>query len=264
MIVLLSTIVAQGQINIGGNVYGGGNAGDTEGSTTVTVRGGDINNVFGGARMANVGGRAFVNIDGKKASEDILIANVYGGNDISGTIGQSATLPTELENVKTETSSTDKTKNTIDNTWNAFVKTSPCTTKHSATISNQTIEADEIMVVVGSLYGGGNGEYVYKAADGTTDLMDNDGHYIVKDEAGNTVATSTSPFTKPELGKTYLEVKGGCIAHVYGGGNNATVTDNTTINIDNTSDDLQKAVAVWSAVNNKDMAEVQQYLQTKV
>ena len=264
MIVLLSTIVAQGQITIGGNVYGGGNAGDTEGSTTVTVRGGDINNVFGGARMANVGGRAFVNIDGKKASKDILIANVYGGNDISGTIGQSATLPTELENVKTETSSTDKTKNTIDNTWNAFVKTSPCTTKHSATISNQTIEADEIMVVVGSLYGGGNGEYVYKAANGTTDLMDNDGHYIVKDEAGNTVATSTSPFTKPELGKTYLEVKGGCIAHVYGGGNNATVTENTTINIDNTSDDLQKAVAVWSAVNNKDMAEVQQYLQTKV
>ena len=150
MIVLLSTIVAQGQITIGGNVYGGGNAGDTEGSTTVTVRGGDISNVFGGARMANVGGRAFVNI---------LIANVYGGNDISGTIGQSATLPTELENVKTETSSTDKTKNTIDNTWNAFVKTSPCTTKHSATISNQTIEADEIMDEAG-IKGRDRKEYV--------------------------------------------------------------------------------------------------------
>ena len=252
------------QITIGGNVYGGGNAGNTGGSTKVTVRGGDISSVFGGARMANVGGRTFVNIDGKKASEDILIANVYGGNDISGTIGQGDAIPAELENVKTDPNSTDKTKNAIDQTWNAFVKTSPCLTKQSVTIGENTIEADKIMVIVGSLYGGGNGEYVYKDNDGTTDLTDNDGHYIVKDEAGNTVATSTSPFTKPELGKTYLEVLGGCIAHVYGGGNNATVTENTTINIDNTSDDLQKAVTVWSAVNNKNMAEVQEYLQAKV
>ena len=252
------------QITIGGNVYGGGNAGDTEGSTTVIVRGGDISNVFGGARMANVGGRAFVNIDGKKASEDILIANVYGGNDISGTIGQSDAIPTELENVKTDDTSTDKTKNTIDKTWNAFVKTSPCLTKQKATIDDKEMEADEIMVVVGSLYGGGNGEYVYKAADGTTDLKDETGLFIVKDADGNTVATSQSPFTKPELKKTYLELKGGCIAHVYGGGNNATVTENTTINIDNTSDNLEKAVMVWAQVNNKPLLEVQQYLQTKV
>ena len=212
-IVLLSMLASlmRAQITIGGNVYGGGNAGNTGGSTTVTVRGGDISSVFGGARMANVGGRTFVNIDGKKASEDILIANVYGGNDISGTIGQGDAIPAELENVKTDPNSTDKTKNAIDQTWNAFVKTSPCLTKQSVTIGENTIEADKIMVIVGSLYGGGNGEYVYKDNDGTTDLTDNDGHYIVKDEAGNTVATSTSPFTKPELGKTYLEVKGGCI-----------------------------------------------------
>ena len=42
IVVLLSTIVAQGQIKIGGNVYGGGNKGNVDGSTKVTVLSGDI------------------------------------------------------------------------------------------------------------------------------------------------------------------------------------------------------------------------------
>ena len=67
------------QIKIGGNIYGGGNAGDVDGNTAVTLYAGDLNRVFGGARMANVGGHAFVNIDGKKASSYILINQVYGG-----------------------------------------------------------------------------------------------------------------------------------------------------------------------------------------
>jgi uncharacterized protein len=86
-------------------VYGGGNAGNLSGSTNVTVHSGLLNNVYGGARMADVGGRTFVNINGKKASDDIIIVNVYGGNDISGTIGEGAdptTVPTELTNIKTD------------------------------------------------------------------------------------------------------------------------------------------------------------------
>ena len=83
MIGLLSTVVAQGQIRIGGNVYGGGNHAEVQGSTKVTVKAGDIGavmdpdairplddpqgKVFGGARMANVGGNTFVHIDGKSA-----------------------------------------------------------------------------------------------------------------------------------------------------------------------------------------------------
>ena len=73
MIGLLSTVVAQGQIRIGGNVYGGGNVGDMTGNTSVTVYAGDVKEVYGGARVADVGGRTFVNIDGEHASDDILI-----------------------------------------------------------------------------------------------------------------------------------------------------------------------------------------------
>ena len=52
----LSASLMQAQITIGGNVYGGGNAGKTGGNTTVTVHAGDLNRVFGGARMADVKG----------------------------------------------------------------------------------------------------------------------------------------------------------------------------------------------------------------
>ena len=97
MLMIMATMVhAQyASITIGGNVYGGGNAGDTGGSTSVTVRAGEIGSVFGGACMANVGGNAFVNIDGEHASKDILITSVYGGNDIAGTIGTSTKLPVD-------------------------------------------------------------------------------------------------------------------------------------------------------------------------
>ena len=201
----------QAQITIGGNVYGGGNAGDTEGSTKVTVRGGDINAVYGGARMADVKGNAFVHIDGEHASEDILISSVYGGNDIAGTIGsanQTNAVPDELTQISTKNG-----KNAIDNTWNAFVRTSRSTKE----VDGETV--DDKVIVIGSLFGGGNGDYDYTSNDSPYKGM-----------------------VKPELAKTYLEILGGCIAHLYGGGNNATVTDNTTICINNSSDDLEKTV----------------------
>lgn len=50
--------------------------------TIVNIRG----KVFGGARQADIGGTATVNIGAKK--HDVIIDAVYGGNDISGTIGK--------------------------------------------------------------------------------------------------------------------------------------------------------------------------------
>ena len=88
LLLCLSATLMQAQIVIGGHVYGGGNAGETGGNSTVTIREGDLNRVFGGARMADVKGRAFVNIDGAHASDYIVINRLYGGNDIAGTIGQ--------------------------------------------------------------------------------------------------------------------------------------------------------------------------------
>ena len=252
-------MVAQGQgtvsIKIGGNVYGGGNKGKVDGNTRVTVKAGDIGHtdkpdedrpltnprgrVFGGARMADIGGNAFVNIDGENATGYMVINHVYGGNDVAGHIGTipaNKKMPSELEEVipeptdeqLTEASLTreqwraaQKTanpkKNNVDKTWDSYVRISTGTEK----------------TYIGQLFGGGNGEFEYTDKDGTP-FQDKDGNYLVKE--GNTViARSQTPFNKPELGKAYLEVVGGSIVYAYGGGNNATVTDETVIYVDNPS-----------------------------
>ena len=225
--------MANGQINIGGNIYGGGNAGDMSGHTTVTVCAGDINGaVYGGARQANVGGHTFVNIDGEHMSGDILINYVYGGNDISGTIGadiqKTDDIPAELtnaveNNITPATGEENAGKNA--NKYNAFIHTSKERTV--TTVSGESaITTQPYKTYIGQLFGGGNGDYTYTKS--------NDGKYTAI--SGNTViATSTSEFVKPEIDKAYIEMCGGSCVILYGGGNNATVRQATDICIDNPS-----------------------------
>ena len=197
---LLTAMAVQAQITISGNVYGGGNAGETGGNTSVTVHAGDIDQVYGGARQANVNGNAFVHIDGEHASDYIVINKVYGGNDIAGEIGTSETIPTEL---------TSATEDGVNNTWNAFVRVSTKT----ETVDGKVKEVSGAKpIYIGQLFAGGNGDYDYTSL--------------------------TSPYTgktKPELNKTYLDIQGGSIVYAYGGGNNATVKQSTIISVNNPS-----------------------------
>jgi len=244
IVVLLSTIVAQGQIRIGGNVYGGGNHAEVKGSTKVTVKAGDIGavmdpnatrpladpqgKVFGGARMANVGGNTFVHIDGEHATDYILINHVYGGNDIAGTIGTAKTVgenrPAELTAIKRKDHSEDETdpkRNDISDTFNSYVRIS------TKTKNDGTPHADAKKIYIGQLFAGGNGDFEYP-----TELVD--GEYVIK-QGDNIIARSKSPFVRPELDSTYLEVLGGSIVYAYGGGNNATVREQNIIHYDNPS-----------------------------
>ena len=178
IIMLLTTalpaLALQAQVVVMGNVYGGGNEGRVGSSTSVNISGGTLNgSVFGGARSADVGGSTSVNLDGEHISSNIIIQAVYGGNDVSGTIGASANLPETV---------TDAETNQIDNTWNSFV--------------TSTQERRDMEIHVNQLYGGGN---------------------------------------KAELERVYLELCGGTYDCVYGGGNEATVSTQTDIYINNTS-----------------------------
>ena len=242
---------------IGGNVYGGGNQGYVGGSTTVQVKSGNLNKVFGGARMANVGGYAYVNIDGQHATDYTVINYVFGGNDISGTIGTAEavdeTLPMEL------VSNPDG----VDITWNTYVHLSTKTESEAVYYTQEECDAynDENglslgddgyrttsdiktpavvpqKTYIGQLFAGGNGDYYYNQTvegDKTT-------HYIYEKEGDATpIATkvtdnSDTGFNPPEVGKAYLDIQGGSIVYAYGGGNKATVTKETIIHMDNPSD----------------------------
>ena len=209
LLLCLSATLMQAQITIGGSIYGGGNAGDTGGSSKVTIYSGNLHAVFAGARMANVGGSSFVHLDGEHASDYILIDYVYGGNDIAGTIGSSKKLPTELTKVGTGTGMND-----IDSTWNAFVRISTKTTA--------TTNPNAKKIYVGQLFGGGNGYYDYDTSGG-------DGTVVKNKDTGAEVTSSPNVLSSPTLGKTYLELLGGSIVYAYGGGNDATITDKTVI-----------------------------------
>ena len=213
LLLCLSASLMQAQITIGGSVYGGGNAGNLGGKTSVTVCAGDIHEVFGGARQADVGGSAFVHIDGEHAcaSSYIIIDKLYGGNDIAGTIGSSDSLPTVLTNAE---------ENKVNNHWNAFVRLS---TKMTTNAQSQVVRDSTQKTYIGQLFGGGNGDYTYSAK------KDNDKYDVT---VGTTIIEDV---LKPELAKTYLEICGGSIVYAYGGGNNVTVTDSTVIYMRNLS-----------------------------
>ena len=188
---------AQAQLVIGGNVYGGGDKGNVGGSTPVQVISGDMEgSVFGGARMANVGGSALVNIDGVTpgSSDYTVIDRVYGGNDISGTIGTGATVP-ELLN--------QKEHDGIDNTWNAFV--------HLSDGGNDDQGKPNKKIYIGQLFGGGNGEYDYVSSEPVNGNVTHSIYRIHHTVDDKPIAQMTTPegeagFVVPNLKKTYVDI----------------------------------------------------------
>jgi len=294
MMILLSTIVAQGQIKIGGNVYGGGNHAEVRGNTKVTVLKGDIGavmdpnavrpladpsgKVFGGARMANVGGNTFVHIDGEHATDYILINQVFGGNDISGKIGTAMTVgedvPTELTAIKSAMppslpeGKTEEHYNDVGKTFNSYVRISTLATSDHYTqeeIDDASTDPEDPAygkrttdvkpdpaakkVYIGQLFSGGNGDYTYLDDNGGP-LRDGD-DYIAK-QGSIIIARSATPFVHPEQDSTYLEVLGGSIVYAYGGGNNATVKEQTIIHIDNPSAVVNH---IWTNAAGVEVAE---------
>ncbi len=153
-------------------------------------------NVYGGARQANVGGSTHVEVGAQY--RDVIINAVFGGSDISGNIGKS-----KAEN------DTEKDANV--------------TTYKEATGKH---------LFIGQLYGGGNGYYNYSETKNDKD------EYVATDKEDNTniVATSTDRFVKPELQTAAVNITGGTFGYIYGGGNDATIKEQTTITINNTSD----------------------------
>ena len=232
---LLTATAVRAQITISGNVYGGGNQGYVKGNTTVTVRAGNIGvrdttsteamrmpmgKVFGGARMADIGGNTFVHVDIGNASDSMVINYVFGGNDIAGIIGVN---PQADERVPKELP--DPAANGVNSSWDTFVLFSTKTD----TVDGKVQEAKVPKIYVGQAFGGGNGDYVYdKGEDGMY-------HAHLSEREDTVVAKRATRFTKPDVAKTFLDIHGGTIAHCYGGGNAATVTDSAVICIDNPS-----------------------------
>lgn len=190
-------------IMIGGNVYGGGSEGavGSGGSETkVRILGGTIEgSVFGGGEKADVNGGTHVQLDGAYATDDIIIGNVYGGNDIAGVVSGAAH---------------------VESTYGA---------DHTIKVTN--------------LFGGGNGDYDYTSN---------------KNEAGDETNPNAG-LSSPDIDETQIDLKAGIFGQVFGGGNKATVTESTTITLNNQTTTLlsaDDAVGLFKACNEYQFGRV--------
>ena len=223
------------QITIAGNVYGGGNAGNLGGSTNVKVYAGRFNgSVFGGARQADVAGCTYVNIDGANMSGDIIINAVYGGNDISGTIGSLEKINSNLEKPDSRIDQDNHHSSGSEGSGHedhgglkdvsTFILTTPERTETTGTGQNQQT-TQPYHIFIGRLFGGGNGDYRYTV--NSTDAY----KWDVTLSENNIIRG----IDKPHVTRTYVDLHGGTFGSAYAGGNNATVTRAANICINNTS-----------------------------
>ena len=199
-----ATVTGSTNVTINGgdnynNVYGGGKQAPLVGNTRVTLVGGQVrNNVFAGACMANINGYALVDIKGGSANQ-LLVKAVYGGNDISGSIdNKNNATPISL-------GYTYKVINGLPTTLESFVFA-------QATATN---------AFIGNVFGGGNGAYQYSGIEGKWSVT-------MKDLGEGTITFANLP-NKPIAPHAYLQIEGGTYGSIYGGGNEATISERTDI-----------------------------------
>ncbi len=236
------------------NVYGGGNQADLIGSAVTRLESGTIyGNVFGSARMADMMGFANVNIAYTGSNKSPLyVKAVYGGNDISGTAANSSVAGEVIGNgywnwitripafagKATVVRKTEGNQETSE--WEPILMTT--TTSYgnveiaknangainNTAIWNNTVVSHSVEdkdVFIGNLFAGGNGDYTY--TDGKVSLR-------AENSEGELVPTAIGEsLSAPDVDRAYLEIEGGCFGNIYGGGNNATVTQSTDIYINN-------------------------------
>lgn len=203
---------------IWGKAYGGGRMGDVLAEsklipglkapagvgTTVRVYSGQIQEVFGGARLANIEGGSLVEINDKGRDHfHTIISQVYGGNDISGQIGTSTYKNSAGEMVTT----------------NTYVRI------------NETPEFDQVysgFPLIGELFAGGNGNYGVHS-NGNTYLS---GEIFSQD---NNINLEGKQY--PDVETTFLDITGGTIFSAFGGANSSSVKKASTILVNYSGED---------------------------
>ena len=197
---------AQTNVVVHGNVFGGGNAADVSGSTTVLMQGNALvkNSVYGGGAMAETGANTTVTIEGGTVGDGTADhGNVFGGGlgELGGTaanVGGNATV-----NIGT---SAQTTPTTVD----------------GVTYYNN-------VVITGNVFGANNNNGT-PAGDVVVNI------YHTKHTAANMVGTYASvdalvaDMDSKDHGSQYFALQG-----VYGGGNQADYTPGSgrsaTVNI---------------------------------
>ena len=213
-----------------GDVYGGCNQADIYGNVTLTIVGGEMNNVYGGskgssAKAANINGDVELNIYGGKINN-----NAYGGSNINGEITGKITV--NMDWSQASTSCNSATDLHVRNVYGA----SNLATYTPTTPGNYPEVNIKHGTVSGSVFGGGKGD-PNDASKGvvTSNPVVTIGDNVAEHSAvvtGNVYGGGDAAAVSGNASVTYGDNNANStVANLFGGGNAAGVSGNTAVNM---------------------------------
>ncbi len=288
-----------------GAIYGGGlygnvgvkhEAGTTTGTSVATdicLYSGNVDKVYGGACLGNLYGRTNVelcdevlsDIDHyeykhvKGASEwkgaRLIAGTVFAGNDISGNI-----IPQPAADDKDEFREYSTYVKVYEVQDTALAHEPSRASENPGKKTPGASNGYNGFPLIGNLYGGSNGNYgthtgspyytggVFKMATGESN------HIRTVNLDGNT-SEGYRAWEVPHIDKAYLDIRGGTMINVYGGGDMSSISESTTLRINyNPSDSIMRAragfegndalVRLWNTCHLTDDEEIEEVTSTSI
>ncbi len=201
--------------------YGGAEAADVQGGVTLSITNGTFDRVFGGNNISGtIGGPIVVNIE-ETGCKPIIIGELYGGGNLAGY---------SVYGYK-EVTNADGTKEWKPRESSTDAGTGPAKPYDDPQVNIRSFTS------IGDVYGGGYGESAVMVGNPTVSINESVGTPAVYPDSGNdydekgfkgkTITVDGHSVTLPNHEKGKI----GVINNVYGGGNEAKVIGNTQIHI---------------------------------
>ncbi len=298
----------------GGGLHGSvGVSMDTDASdytpvaTEVLLFSGNVDKAYGGSCLGNLYGRSHVELcdqvfgdenfqsfDYSKFKYDwggarLIAGTVFGGNDISG-------------NIQVQPLATSDPKYDPLDEYSTYVKVyevqgDPTTSNGSRKrdLDGQVQQEDEEnpgkdtpgsvngyngFPLIGNLYAGSNGNYgEHKGeqyyTDGTFIMASGEQNHTSEIYLAGSTKDGSSPLEVPHVDNSYLDIQGGTMVNVYGGGDMSTIIRETNINVNyDPTKDIMDARAgfdgtdallrVWNTFHLTDEEQIEEVTSTSI
>lgn len=197
--------------------YGGAEAADVQGGVTLSITNGTFDRVFGGNNISGtIGGPIVVNIE-ETGCKPIIIGELYGGGNLAGYSVYGYKEVTDDEGKKVWKPRVSETDEGIG----------PTTPYNAPQVNIKSFTS------IGDIYGGGYGESAVMVGDPHVNVnvgLGEQTNHNAAEIAENTRLSETYPIPSHTKGEI------GAINNIYGGGNAARVIGSTYVNIGTTTE----------------------------
>ncbi|MCC8112606.1 MAG: hypothetical protein LIP03_01180 [Bacteroidales bacterium] len=279
-------------------------------ATEVRLFSGNVDKVYGGACLGDLYGRTHVELCdevydqleyfnyglltptlGDWSGARLIAGTVFGGNDVSGNIYPQPTAGEALN--KEEVENNNAKPDYGINAYSTYVKVHEIVQQPTQAPSAAPALSEEVnpgkespgasngyngFPLIGDLYGGSNGSYgSHSGLDyyegGTYRLASGLGNHVIEFDLAPDPTEDYAGFQVPHVEKAYLDIQGGTLINVYGGGDKATITGETNLNVNySPTDSIMRAragfagsdalVRIWNTFHLSDEEQIEEVTTT--